>query len=773
MDQHGYDVAIYLMPIVMSLILTIGLGLLAYSRRRVTGGRYFSVFLLLEAAWTFGYIFELLSPTLEGKIFWDNFQYIGALLIPVIILAFTFEYCDRKIRQSWPVQFGFLLPMLIGILLVYTNNWHHMALLNPHMVQGYPFDEYAYSFGIPVDLVYLYGYGLMIWSTYLLFILFLNQRGMYRLQTGIILIGTLMPILGSLLAFINLPFLPERDMSPYYFAIADLFIAFGLFKLKVFDIIPVGRSLVVENMRDGVFITDASGHLVDINQSGRNLIGQPYLTAMGQPMSSLPEKWKIHLQLNLDDDTTQLREFKLSDELGDRYFELIATRIINLHGRFSGQMLMLRDISKRKKAELALQAAYIEMENRVEDRTIELLHTIAQLKEEIHERQAAEVALQNSETRFQSIIEQSSEGFVLVDNEAHIIDTNPAIEKITGISQSEIKGQYVWDFQTKISGRKEVPPEITERIQKIFVDAMRNKEAALFKSPIEVKIITGAGEIKTIQQVSFPVIMGSTTNLGTFVRDITTQKQAEADLQKLNNELEKRVAERTQQLEMINKELESFSYSVSHDLRAPLRSINGFANALIEDAADVLSEENNKYLNRILANIKRMDELINALLNLSRLGRKPLECQLVNTRQIICSAWDEVRGEAKERNIQIAIHDFPDCTADAILLKQVFVNLLSNAVKYTRLKPEASIQVGWQQQNDRILFWVKDNGVGFDMQYAGNLFGIFQRLHREEQFEGTGVGLTTVQRIIHRHGGQIWVEAYPDQGATFYFTLGK
>jgi len=432
----------------------------------------------------------------------------------------------------------------------------------------------------------------------------------------------------------------------------------------------------------------------------------------------------------------------------------------------------LVDITDRKLKEDEVEQLNRVLEQSVLEHTLELSRTIDSLKEEITGHRAAELELKNSESRFQAIIEQAVEGFVLLDEEGRIIESNRAIEKITGLAQTEIRGQYVWDFQAKISGRTNFTPAKNEQVRNLFIEAMHNKDALMFNQLQEVQIITSRGEKKVIQQVTFPVNLNSTTHLGTFVRDITAQKQAEADLLKLNDELEKRVAQRTQQLENSNKELDSFSYSVSHDLRAPLRSIAGHANILLEDARDVLSAENLKSLERIQVNIGRMEALVSSLLAFSRLAQKPLERRPVNLSQLIRSAWDEVSVEAGERRIQITIEAPPDCTADGVLLKQVYVNLLSNALKYSRSRPEAVIEVGWRPQDGGYLFWVKDNGIGFDMQYADRLFGIFQRLHSADQFEGTGIGLTTVQRIIRRHGGRIWAEAYPDQGATFYFTLG-
>ncbi|MFQ5923639.1 MAG: ATP-binding protein, partial [Anaerolineales bacterium] len=222
-------------------------------------------------------------------------------------------------------------------------------------------------------------------------------------------------------------------------------------------------------------------------------------------------------------------------------------------------------------------------------------------------------------------------------------------------------------------------------------------------------------------------------------------------------------------------ELEAFSYSVSHDLRAPLRAMDGFARILIEEHASQLSREAGRYLGLVQSNAKKMGMLIDDLLAFSRLGRQPLRARSVSPDEIVSSAIEDLHAEREGRKVTIAVQDLPECLADQTLLKQVFVNLLDNALKFTRQREEASIEVGFQAPVDGRrdgAYFVKDNGVGFDMQYADKLFGVFQRLHREEDFEGTGVGLATVQRIIHRHGGRVWAEAEVDHGAAFYFNLG-
>ncbi|MDM9582278.1 AAA family ATPase [Nostoc sp. GT001] len=264
---------------------------------------------------------------------------------------------------------------------------------------------------------------------------------------------------------------------------------------------------------------------------------------------------------------------------------------------------------------------------------------------------------------------------------------------------------------------------------------------------------------------------GSLEYFSTIMRDISALKSVEAEVRQLNAELEERVIQRTEQLQAANKALEAFSYSVSHDLRAPLRAIVGFARMMQEDYGKQLDTEANRYLKIMRENAKRMGELIDDLLNLSRLDRKEMSRQPVLFNEIIQQVLSDLASDLQGRQIEFAIADLPICQADPSLLKQVWINLLSNAIKYTRYKSPAYIQVGYEVMDGERVYFIRDNGAGFDMQYADNLFGVFQRLHREQDFAGTGIGLAIVQRIIQRHGGRIWAEAAIDRGATFYFTL--
>jgi PAS domain S-box-containing protein len=252
--------------------------------------------------------------------------------------------------------------------------------------------------------------------------------------------------------------------------------------------------------------------------------------------------------------------------------------------------------------------------------------------------------------------------------------------------------------------------------------------------------------------------------------NITERKRREDDIRGLNREL----ASRSTELEAKNKELEAFAYSISHDLRAPLRHMSGYADLLQKKAAAVLDEKSQRYMLMIQESAKRMGDLIDDLLAFSRIGRTETQKTLVNLEQLVKEALSEVRQETNGRNIVWNIGTLPNFYGDRSMLRLVFVNLLSNAVKFTRTRSEAQIEIGSDDGNrDEVVVFVKDNGVGFDMKYVNKLFGVFQRLHPAQAFEGTGIGLATVQRIVQRHGGKVWAEGTVDQGATFYFSAPK
>jgi len=359
-----------------------------------------------------------------------------------------------------------------------------------------------------------------------------------------------------------------------------------------------------------------------------------------------------------------------------------------------------------------------------------------------------------------AIVESSDDVIIGKDLQGIVTSWNAGAGRIFGYSAGEIVGQSI---------KRLIPPErqaeeeaILERIRR--GESVRHFETVRLRkdgSTVDVSVTVSAIRDRA----------GRIVGASKVARDITERKTAEATIHRLNADLERRVFERTAQLEAANRELEAFSYSVSHDLRAPLRAIDGYSQAVLEDYGGKLPAEGLRYLQTIRAGAQRMGALIDDLLAFARLNRQAVTPQRVDTHQLVREALDELGSPWADRRVEVRLGDLPECDGDAPLLKQVWMNLLSNALKYTRRRDRATIEVGSLREGPQVVYFVRDNGTGFDMRYAEKLFGVFQRLHRPEEYEGTGVGLAIVQRIVHRHGGTAWAEALVDRGATFYFTL--
>jgi light-regulated signal transduction histidine kinase (bacteriophytochrome) len=276
-----------------------------------------------------------------------------------------------------------------------------------------------------------------------------------------------------------------------------------------------------------------------------------------------------------------------------------------------------------------------------------------------------------------------------------------------------------------------------------------------------------------VEMAAAPLIFAGNPAAQVIVHDVTERKQAEEEIRRLNTDLEQRVVERTSELETANKELEAFSYSVSHDLRAPLRHIEGFVEILVATKANELDKESKEHLQTISSASKQMGRLIDDLLTFSRTARAELNKTKFALTDLVKSCIRDLQQECEERKVEWKIGELPDVLADPALLRQVIANLLANALKYSRTRKVSVVEVGSHSKRKEHTVFVKDNGVGFDPRYSHKLFGVFQRLHRSSEFEGTGIGLANVRRIIARHGGRTWAESELDKGATFYFSLPK
>jgi PAS domain S-box-containing protein len=352
----------------------------------------------------------------------------------------------------------------------------------------------------------------------------------------------------------------------------------------------------------------------------------------------------------------------------------------------------------------------------------------------------------------ESIINTVRDPLIAMDQDLRVVKVSRSFYDVFNVKPEETLGQLIYDLGDK---QWDIP-KLRELLETILP-----QKTTFDDYEVEHDFATIGRRVMLLNARQIQRMWGKERIILLSIKDITKRKEIEAGLEKTRKELE-----------AANMELEAFTYSVSHDLRTPLRAVDGFSRILLDEHAPHLPPEVQRYLNLIRSNTLHMVRLVEDLLAFSQFSRQAMIKGQVHPAALVREAFDLLCAEQPGRHVKMTVGDLPACQGDRALLKQVFVNLLSNALKFTRQRDPAVIEVGSSLKDGEIVFFVHDNGVGFDMRYVGKLFGVFQRLHRSEDYEGTGVGLAIVQRIVHRHGGRVWAEAEPDKGATFFFTLG-
>jgi signal transduction histidine kinase len=426
-------------------------------------------------------------------------------------------------------------------------------------------------------------------------------------------------------------------------------------------------------------------------------------------------------------------------------------------GVIVGASKIARDITERKLKEEQRKQSELQLAGQSQE--------LARRADELaHSRRA----LETQTVMLQSVLDSMGEGLIAADLEGHFLIWNNAAKKLMGRDAADLPTER-WTPHYKVylpDGITPCPPDRLPLVRALHGESVQ----------MEMMVEHPERANRVCLEVTARPLRDSQGNLGggvAVLRDITERKAAEQKVQELNQNLEARVIERTAELKAANKELEAFTYSVSHDLRAPLRHISGFTKILVEKFHSSLPAEAQQHLQLIAQGANRMGQLVDELLKLARLGRQALSVEVTELSFLVKDVVTLLAPETVGRQVEWKIDELPSAECDPVLIRQVFQNLISNALKYSRPRSPAVIEIGRTEKEGETVIFVKDNGVGFDMRYMDKLFGVFQRLHLAEEFEGTGIGLATVERIIKKHGGRVWVEAELDRGATFYFTLGS
>lgn len=489
---------------------------------------------------------------------------------------------------------------------------------------------------------------------------------------------------------------------------------------------------ILESIQDDFYVLDRDWNFVYASRLFTSKIGKEPKDFIGK---NIWEMFPKHLGTVFEENFREAMEKRevRRFEVGGKY--TIAWYRMTAFPSADGITILGTDITERKQIQDALQRAHDELEVKVQERT---------------------AALSQANALLQALMDYVPDHIYFKDLECRFIRNSRSQASLLGISDpAQLVGKTDFDFFPHAAKAYAEEQEVM-RSGKSLVD-------------FEEWVVWPDGRETWVSTTKVPLRNSEGETIGIFgiSRDITERKRIEQDIQQLNSDLEKQAA----QLQVANKELEAFSYSVSHDLRAPLRAIDGYTRILVEDYEAILDEEGKRVCGIISAEARRMGQLIDDLLAFSRLGRKEMYSSNIDMKALVVSVLNDLEKEEDRERIDLKIASLPSVKADSSLIRQVWINLLSNAIKFTSKRDRAAIEVGSKSTNDEVIYYVRDTGAGFDMEYANKLFGVFQRLHSESEFEGTGVGLAIVQRIVRRHGGRVWAEGEVDKGATFYFAL--
>ncbi|OQP60090.1 hypothetical protein A3860_34745 [Niastella vici] len=498
---------------------------------------------------------------------------------------------------------------------------------------------------------------------------------------------------------------------------------------------------VVKQSNEAIYLHNPDGRIISWNDGAERIYGFSEAEALNMKIWNIVPEYLLaetqevvnHIFEGAEIQSLQTKRITKRGKIIDVLFS--ASVMVDANNNLKSIAITEIDITEQKQAD-----------EKIKQLNTDLQKNLLQLKEK--------------EEQVQTIFRNAPDAVILIDEDGKIVNWNPKAESIFGWTSDEIMGSFLHETI--------IPKRFRAAHENGLKHFLKTGEGQVLNKPVELPALRKDNtEFTAGISISPTIVKGKYYFIG-FISDITYRKEAESEIKQKNELLENAVT----QLNQVNKELESFSYSVSHDLRAPLRALSGFSQILEEEFTNLMNDEARRLLSKIQHNAQRMGTLIDDLLAFSKLGKKEVQKSLVNMEEMIIEILADIESNACHLSA-ITVNQLPAAYADPSLLRQVLTNLISNAIKYSSKAVSPKIIIGAFDENNECIYYVQDNGVGFSMEYANKLFGVFQRLHSNEEFEGTGVGLAIVQRIVTKHGGHIWAKGEQGAGATFYFTLPR
>lgn len=713
----------YVFPLGIAAAISAVLALFAWRHRSESGAVPFAILMVAVAEWALAYALQLASADYEAKILFSNAAFMGVVVVPTAWMAFSLQYTGRgKWLMGRQVLLLTIIPLLT-VLAIWTDGWHHLfrgpVVLDPDKPLGFD------TTGIVYWAHAAYSYLMLVGGTFLLAQAFIRSSRLYRRQSAAMLVGALIPWVANAISISGLVPSLKVDLTPFAFTLTGLSMAWGLFRFRMLDVVPVARDTIIESMSDGVIVLDAKNRIVDINPAAQDILVCTASEAIGQSARQILAAWPRLVERYHDVAEAHV-EIVIGEDSAQQYLDLRISPLHNWRNRLTGRLIVLRDITTQKR-----------IEHQLEERRLYL----------------------------ESLLACAPDAIVTLGAQHHIIEWNAGAEKLFGYSSEKAVGKNIDDL---ISGRDVKTAEEASGLTRLVLSGRDI-------SPIETIRYRKDGTPVNVILAGAPILVeDELAGVVAVYTDITARKQAEKELQEA-----KEIAE------VANQAKSEFVSLVSHELRAPIGSILGSAGLLAAGSAGSINEEQAQFLDIIETNAHRMTALVSDLTDISRIeaGQLSLEFENVSVADVVNEVAHASQVQIKEKKQTLNLDIPPDISlvrGDRNRLIQVLTNLVNNAHKFTPRGGEIAIrakcaenQPDSQETPRAVCITVEDNGIGINPQDQEKLFQKFFRSEDQQvrQVLGTGLGLSIAKNLVEMQGGHIWFESELHKGTTFHFTV--